>query len=325
MDLFKAVGAVICAILLFLLVKTVTLGVVSRLFTVRLRGKNIFITGCDTGIGRLLALKLATEHEAKVYAGCLTTDGAETLAKESKGRICALPLDITKDDSVESAYERVKEELGGAPLFALVNNAGLSRGWFVEFTPIECFEKTLEVNFIGTVRVTQRFLPLLIAGKGRLVTITTSLTLVANAGSGAYSSSKYALHYFLDILRKEVTQFGVQFVEICPGLTVTPFVEGVTSSASACFESADARVRERYGGVAFINRFRTLFNSTIVKLLRGKPSSVVTVLLLALSSVFPRRRYLVGLDAFFTWRVLGLLPATAQDYLSRLTGITTQA
>lgn len=78
-----------------------------------LNKKAVFISGCDTGFGHLLALK-CTKNGIPVYAGCYTKEGEERLQKEAKGnpgRLVTVPLDITKDESVKKAADLVKKNL----------------------------------------------------------------------------------------------------------------------------------------------------------------------------------------------------------------------
>lgn len=287
-----------------------------------LRDKPIFITGCDTGIGRALALELSRKYSARVLAGCLTRTGGDALEKESQGRIRAINLDVTDEKSVENAYKEVCSLLQGGKLYGLVNNAGFSKGWFAEFTPLRDYEETMSVNYVGAVRVTLRFMPLLLESKGRVVTITSSLTLVSNAGVGAYTASKLALHGFVASLSLELEPFGVRFVEICPGATATPFLQSGLQSAYTNFEASDPSIQARYGGEKFVKKMKDLWGSSLIRLIQGNPAHVASVTALSLATQMPRRRYLVGTDAFLVWRVLGLLPTGVHEKLAKWSGIT---
>ena len=136
---------------------------------ISLEGKAVVITGCDTGIGRILALGLASKHGVKVFAGCLTESGAEELSQASEQRVITFPLDVTSNSSVAVAVDFVKRHLEGCPLFALINNAGINKGFFIEFTDVEEYKSVLNVNFLGMVRMTKAFLPSLAEARGRIV------------------------------------------------------------------------------------------------------------------------------------------------------------
>lgn len=322
MDILFFVGGLVLLLTAFFCLSSISICLLSRLYQTNLKGKAVFITGCDSGFGHLLALELWKTHGAKVFAGCLTSEGIESLSRISQGQIKPLHLDITIQSSVEKAFHTVSKELGSLPLYALVNNAGCSVGWFVEFTPLEDFETTCNVNYLGTIRVTKQFLGLLVASKGRIVTITSALALASNAGCAAYSCSKLALHGFLGSLSIEMSPFGVKIVEVSPGLTDTPFVGLGIQSAIERFGQSPPNVQHRYGGTAFLEKFKNVWESLGVKLIRGKAHTMVDLVVLSLSTRFPRPRYLVGLDAFFIWRLLGLLPLSLNKIMSKLAGIT---
>lgn len=96
-------------------------------------GKSVAISGCDSGFGRLLAVQLVAQGFT-VFAGCLSQAGIEGITKEAEGkagRLVALQLDVTKDESVAKFAEEV-EKTGEKGLFALVNNAGLADNFLIE-------------------------------------------------------------------------------------------------------------------------------------------------------------------------------------------------
>uniref|UniRef100_A0A914X842 Uncharacterized protein n=1 Tax=Plectus sambesii TaxID=2011161 RepID=A0A914X842_9BILA len=79
-----------------------------------LSSRHVFITGCDTGFGHELALKLAARG-MPVFAGCFSTEGATKLSEEArglKGPLKTVPVDVTNQESVDKAVERVTKELG---------------------------------------------------------------------------------------------------------------------------------------------------------------------------------------------------------------------
>ncbi|KAK8753854.1 hypothetical protein OTU49_017301, partial [Cherax quadricarinatus] len=75
-------------------------------------GKAVFITGCDTGFGHLLALTL-DKMGFKVYAGCLVPegDGARSLLQEASSKLKVLRVDVTKDDEVRAAYKTIEHDM----------------------------------------------------------------------------------------------------------------------------------------------------------------------------------------------------------------------
>lgn len=146
------------------------------------------MTGCDTGFGNLLARKLDGAG-FKVLAGCLFAqgEGAKQLKADCSSRLKIVKLDVTSDEEVEAAYRVVEKELAasGCHLLALVNNAGILATGEVEFgRNLEPFERQMEVNCMGTIRMTKAFSPLLRRCKTapRLVNVTSLAARISLPG-----------------------------------------------------------------------------------------------------------------------------------------------
>lgn len=191
------------------------------------KGKAVFITGCDTGFGNMLATELANKGFL-VFAGCLQpTEELEKSFKHSvsdttRGEIKVVECDVTKDESVQKCFEAVKANLGENELWAVVNNAGVALLTFIEWMSIESFQKHYDVNTLGAVRVCKSFLPLLRRGKNRRIINVTSIAAKATSPMfSAYSMSKYALRSFSQCLRSEVFRFGIKVITVEPGLYQT--------------------------------------------------------------------------------------------------------
>lgn len=132
-----------------------------------LYASNMSLLGCDTGFGYLFAQKL-NEKGFHVFAGCYFPDGegAKSLHKTVKHQkqLTIIPMDVTKDESVNRAYTQVRDVLTakGLRFWGLVNNAGVARCAEVEWGDLDTeYKATYEVNALGPVRVTRTFLPLL--------------------------------------------------------------------------------------------------------------------------------------------------------------------
>ncbi|XP_070310871.1 retinol dehydrogenase 16-like [Odocoileus virginianus] len=156
-----------------------------------LRDKFVFITGCDSGFGNLLARQLDL-RDLRVLAGCLTEQGAEQLRNQTSGRLQTVILDVTKAESIAAATEWMKERVGDRGLWGLVNNAGIllsaaPNEWLTK----DDFSKILNVNLIGLIEVTLSLLPLIRRTRGRVVRVSSP--------AGSVSVWRWLLH-FLEIL-----------------------------------------------------------------------------------------------------------------------------
>ncbi|XP_055949058.1 17-beta-hydroxysteroid dehydrogenase type 6-like isoform X2 [Argiope bruennichi] len=193
--------------------------------------KAVFITGCDSGFGFQLAKRLDSKGY-HVFAGCLfpTSGGAAELKSSCSSRFCAIHIDVTQDDSVRNAKEFVQKNLGDCELWAVVNNAGVYKGFAVEFTPISDFEDILQVNTLGQVRVTKAFLSLLRQSKGRIINVNSVAGRTAIPHLTCYAMSKFGAVAFTECLRREMDPCGVKVISIEPELFRTPMsnIENLT-------------------------------------------------------------------------------------------------
>ena len=89
-----------------------------------------------------------------------------------------------------------------------------------------------EVNYFGAVAMTQRFLPLLRASRGRIINISSILGVLSRGADSAYSSSKFALEGFSDALRKELAPLGVAVVLVNPGVVRTKIQGKIVGSVN---------------------------------------------------------------------------------------------
>src|SRR5207244_981449 len=132
-------------------------------------------------------------------------------------------------------------------LAGLVNNAGVSVAGPLEFTAPDEVRHQLEVNLVGQIAVTQAFLPMIRAARGRIVNISSIGGLVANAFLGPYQASKFAMEAVTDVLRKELRPWGIHVVAIEPGTIDTEIWRKGTEAARATLETLTPEARELYG------------------------------------------------------------------------------
>ncbi|GBM51138.1 Estradiol 17-beta-dehydrogenase 2 [Araneus ventricosus] len=223
-------------------------------------GKSVLITGCARGFGKLIAQHLDSKG-FQVFASCLNPDspGADDLRKRCSSRLQILQLDVTKDESVEKAAQFVKANLGSSELWAVINNAGIQKGFITELTRIQDFQDTMEVNAFGQVRVTKAFLPLLRKSRGRVVNISSIAGRIAPPMCGAYTMSKFASIGFTETLRHELDMWGMKVISIEPEFFETDLVaeKNIWMRVDDTFVSADEDVRKDYGE-EFLRKFKTV-------------------------------------------------------------------
>ena len=144
---------------------------------------SVLITGASSGFGLETALHLAARG-FRVFATAPSADELPAIhaAADLRGvRLEAVRLDVTDDQSIDSAVGEVIGRAGG--LYALVNNAGLGqRGCFEDVTDAE-LRRLFDVNFFGALAVTRRVLPhMRAARRGRVIGVSSVAGRVASFG-----------------------------------------------------------------------------------------------------------------------------------------------
>ncbi|XP_028642544.1 17-beta-hydroxysteroid dehydrogenase type 6 [Grammomys surdaster] len=282
-----------------------------------LHDKYVFITGCDSGFGNLLARQL-DRRGMRVLAACLTEEGAEQLRSKTSERLETVILDVTKTESISAATQWVKERVGDKGLWGLVNNAGVLQPFaYLEWYRPEDYTSIFQVNLIGLTQVTLSMLFLVKKARGRIVNISSVLGRVALFG-GFYSCSKYGVEAFSDVLRREIQAFGVKVSIIEPGSFKTRMtdIELSIDRVKKAWEAAPEHIKESYGQ-QFFDDFCSTTKRELMKCSTNL-SLVTDCMEHALTSVYPRTRYLAGWDARFFFIPLSYLPTSLVDYISAI-------
>jgi short-subunit dehydrogenase len=250
--------------------------------------RTIVITGASTGIGKSCALHL-DNIGFKVFAGVRKEADGENLQTEASDRLVPLILDVTDENSIHKAAEIVKTETDGM-LFGLINNAGIGRGGALEVTPLTEIRKVLEVNVIGLMEVTKAFIPMLRKGKGLIINIGSTSSLLAFPGASAYSASKFAVRAITDSLRLELKPFGILVILIAPGAVESEIWDKGKAYKEQMRKSVDPELRVLYQS---LRKFGDRLNEEVKKIPAKEVAKVVTD---ALNSTKPKPYYLVGND-----------------------------
>jgi len=194
------------------------------------------VTGASTGFGAAIARHLA-ERGFRVFGTVRRAEDEVALARDG---VTPVRMDVTDTASIMRARGEVERALGTAPLMALVNNAGIPAAGPLELFPLDELRQILEVNLIGAVAVTQAFLALLKASRGRIVNISSVAGRGALPFLGPYAASKFGLEAISDSLRRELLPFGVRVIVIEPG-----------SFKTAIWSKVEAMDRRRYAGTPY--------------------------------------------------------------------------
>jgi 2-hydroxycyclohexanecarboxyl-CoA dehydrogenase len=189
-----------------------------------------FVSGAARGIGRAIAEKLAADGRAVAIADLLDEQARETALSIEKngGTAIAVTLDVTSSDSVAAAVAEATERLGAIDI--LVNNAGWDELHPFLETDEPFWDRVIEVNFKGVLRLTKAVLPGMVERKwGRIVSISSDAGRVGSSGESVYAGAKGATIAFMKTIAREVARAGVTANAVCPGPTDTAMLQQVMS------------------------------------------------------------------------------------------------
>lgn len=274
----------------------------------------VLITGASTGIGFAAAEKLAAEGWL-VFAGARRKEDLERLAQRSP-RIKPVVLDVVDETTILAAREQIETALAGERIegISLVNNAGIAVVGPVEGVALEDWRRQFDVNLFGLIRVTQVFLPLIRAGQGRIVNLSSVSGLFAAPFFGPYSASKFAVEAVSDALRRELAGSGVEVIVLEPGPIKTPIWDKGLAAKQALKEKLPPFARDLYG--ERLDRLEKMIEA----LVRGAidVTEVTDVLHEVLTvPAPPARRLIAGFASHAQARITQVLPARWVDFALR--------
>jgi NAD(P)-dependent dehydrogenase (short-subunit alcohol dehydrogenase family) len=334
----------------------------ANLVTTRKKEGCIFVTGCDSGMGQATVITFAQNNNCnksnnntntgdyyeQIFAGCYDKEAAEkyydkVLTAEQRKYVTVVALDVTNDDSVDKAFRSVqawitsqqsKEDNSNNSsnnttskgLTGLVQYHGVAFNGPASYMPISMYQRQLEVNFIGSVRVVQAFLPLL--KESAKQNKRQNRIVLTGTGGGpcspcpplltAYMSSKFALEAYVQSLRQEMymTQSNIDVCVINPGFVKPTLLmaEGLKLTEAmwkACEKTlGSTKAYTEYGTMMeHFLKYSSLQPGTHV-------SAVVQATNLALLSPIPRTSYKVGIDSKLA-PIVGMMPTGIREWIAR--------
>jgi short-subunit dehydrogenase len=190
------------------------------------RGVRVLVTGASSGIGRVLARRLA-DGGARVALVARREGKLREVAEEiatAGGEALVLPCDVAELGQVNASAQRVCETFGGVDL--LVNNAGYGHHrTFLEWDVAD-MERMMRVNYFGALYFTKALLPQMVARRsGWLVFVSSVAGRIAPPEESAYAASKFAMTGMASALSIEVEDDGVHVLTVNPGVIRTPFFD----------------------------------------------------------------------------------------------------
>jgi NAD(P)-dependent dehydrogenase (short-subunit alcohol dehydrogenase family) len=236
--------------------------------------KVALVTGASSGIGQATAQLLA-KAGYKVYG--TSRRGGDASARSFE----MLPLDVTNDESVNAAVQKLMQLEGRIDL--LVNNAGFGVAPAgAEESSIEQARSIFDTNFFGIVRMTRAVVPQMRRqGAGRIINIGSVLGFLPMPYGALYAATKHAIEGYSESLDHELRTRGIRVSVIEPAYTKTPF--------DANFLEPDAKLDE-------YREVRAAVNQRVKEVMATAelPGVVADVVLKAASAARPKLRYTAG-------------------------------
>lgn len=203
-----------------------------------MKDKVVIITGASSGIGKALAVEFAG-HGSRLVLAARNIESLNSLAvslKLNPENYLCIKTDVTQEGDCKELVRRTVDKFGRIDV--LINNAGISMRANFEQVDLAVIRQVMDVNFWGTVYCTKYAIPYLLASKGSLVGISSIAGYKGLPGRTGYSSSKFAMQGFLEVLRLENREKGLHVLIACPGFTASNIRNtALTADGSAQGES----------------------------------------------------------------------------------------
>ena len=180
------------------------------------------VTGGMGGLGEAICMKLARMGIKVVVTYSPSNTKSEQWLKEMAARdyhFHAYPADVADYDSCAATIAKIQKEIG--PIDILINNAGISMRALLKDMDVEVIQKVMDVNFYGTVYCTKLALEAVIKSKGTIAGISSIAGYRGLPGRSGYSASKFAINGWLESIRTELQDTGVNVMWVCPGFTAS--------------------------------------------------------------------------------------------------------
>ena len=200
-----------------------------------LENKVAVVTGAGRGIGKAIAIRLASEGASIACCG-RTPANVEATVKDIAGKASAYAVDVVDGRQVTETCEKILKDFGRVDV--LVNNAGVTRDQLLMRMSEEDWDAVLDTNLKGafnfTKSLTRSFLK---QRSGRIINISSIIGLTGNAGQTNYAASKAGLIGFTKSVARELASRGITANAVAPGFIVTDMTQALGAEAQEALKS----------------------------------------------------------------------------------------
>ena len=181
------------------------------------KNKTVAITGGSDGIGKAL-IELLLPMGARVATCARNQDKLYDLQlRHSTSPLHCVVADVSNYNDCKMFIDSTIKQFGGIDI--LINNAGISMRSLLKDAELDVFKKVMDINYFGTVYCTKLALNSILERKGTIVGVSSIAGYRGLPGRSGYSASKFALNGWLEAVRTELMDDGVNVMWVCPGFT----------------------------------------------------------------------------------------------------------
>jgi short-subunit dehydrogenase len=205
-----------------------------------MNNKVVWITGASSGIGEAVSYEMSRLG----YRIIISARRKEALLQVQENcfdskKVAVLPMDISKTDLAEKHVQEAIALFGQVDI--LINNAGISQRSLIQDTQFKVFKKLIDVNYLGTIQLSNALLPYFTAQKsGHFVVVTSLMGKFGSPYRSGYCGAKHALHGYFDVLRMEHEKDNVAVTIICPGFVQTQVAQNALTGDGSPQETEDS-------------------------------------------------------------------------------------
>jgi 3-oxoacyl-[acyl-carrier protein] reductase len=191
--------------------------------TLELNGKRALVTGASGGIGRAIAESLHRRGAALAISGT-RLEPLEQLARDLGGQTVVIPANLGDRAAIDELAAKAEAALGGIDI--LVNNAGVTRDQLFIRMSDDDWQTVLDVNLTAAFRLTRACLRGMMKRRfGRIISITSVVGAMGNAGQANYAASKAGLVAMSKSLAAEVASRNITVNCVAPGFITTAMTD----------------------------------------------------------------------------------------------------
>lgn len=199
-----------------------------------IEGKIALVTGATRGIGKAIALQLASQG-ATVIGTATSESGAEKIASslaEAGNAGTGIVLDVASQDSIEQAVAQINEQFGAPTI--VVNNAGITRDNIMLRMKEDEWDAVINTNLSSIYRISKALLRGMTKARwGRIINISSVVGSMGNAGQANYGAAKAGVEGFTRSLAREVGSRGITVNSVAPGFIDTDMTKELSDDHKA--------------------------------------------------------------------------------------------